>query len=86
MEKKKQNSEPKDRVIEIMKSEGQKKCREKDAQSSKTCETIIKELPFIPLQSQKRKKKRGGRKDIQRNNDPNLPKFDENINLHIKEN
>jgi len=28
---KKQNSEPKDRVIEIMKSEGQKKCREKDA-------------------------------------------------------
>ena len=28
---KKQNSEPKDRVIEIIKSEGQKKCREKDA-------------------------------------------------------
>ena len=23
--------------------------------------------------------------DIQRNNDPNLPKVDENINLHIKE-
>lgn len=28
--KKNKNSEPKDKLIEIIKSEGQKKCREKD--------------------------------------------------------
>lgn len=34
---------------------------------------------------EEKEKKKKGRKDIQRNNDPNLPKVDENINLHIKE-
>ena len=84
---KKKKSEPKDRLVEIIKSEGQKKIwRKRWIESSETCETVIKYLSFIPLQSWKRKReKKKGRKDIQRNNDPNLPKFDENINQHIKD-